>query len=104
MFEFEIVQELEPNDEILEIDYTVRNGKIKYLKSTNLQFIEPRVALYLFNSINFKIKNCKSLGDKEQIYSIIIDIIKKANKKLLIMYHCENTFSKVITCFKLSAG
>ncbi len=45
MFEFETVQELKPNDEILEIienyDYAVKNGKIKHLKATNLQFIEP---------------------------------------------------------------
>ena len=45
MFEFEIIQELNPNDDILEniksYDYTVRNGKIKHLKATNLQFIEP---------------------------------------------------------------
>ncbi len=45
MFEFEIVQELEPNAEILEIikgyDFTVKSGKIKHLKATNLQFIEP---------------------------------------------------------------
>ncbi len=45
MFEFEIIQELEPNAEILEIikDYKdiVKNGKVKYLKGTNLQFIEP---------------------------------------------------------------
>ena len=45
MFDFEVIQELKPNDEILEIIknyyYTVRNGKIKHLKSSNLQFIEP---------------------------------------------------------------
>lgn len=45
MFEFEVLQDLKPNDEVLEIiknyEYTVKNGKIKYLKSTNLQFIEP---------------------------------------------------------------
>ena len=45
MFEFEVIQELKPNDEILEIiksyEYTVKNGKIKHLKATNLQFIEP---------------------------------------------------------------
>ena len=45
MFEFELIQELKPNDEILEIikdyNYTVKNGKIKHLKATNLQFIEP---------------------------------------------------------------
>ena len=40
MFEFETVQELELNTQILEIikdyNYTVKNGKIKHL-----QFIEP---------------------------------------------------------------
>ena len=45
MFEFEVIQDLKPNDEILEIiktyGYTVKNGKIKHLKATNLQFIEP---------------------------------------------------------------
>ena len=45
MFEFEVIQDLKPNDEILEIiqdyNYTVKNGKIKHLKATNLQFIEP---------------------------------------------------------------
>ena len=45
MFEFEVIQQLKPNDEILEIikgyDYTIKNGKIKHLKATNLQFIEP---------------------------------------------------------------
>ena len=107
MIEFEILQELEPNTEILEIiknyDYAIKNGKIKHLMTTNLQFTQPieyaitkpatvnfanypyiifvsskimemdsaqqnKVALYLFNSINFKIKNCKSLDNKEQMF------------------------------------
>ena len=29
---------------------------------------QNKVALYLFNSINFKIKKCKSLGIKEQMF------------------------------------
>jgi len=29
---------------------------------------QNRVALYLFNSINFKIKNCKSIDIKEQMF------------------------------------
>ena len=39
MFEFEVIQDLKPNDEILEIikgyNCTVINGKIKHLKATN---------------------------------------------------------------------
>ena len=54
MFEFEILQELEPNAEILEIikdyEYTVKNGKIKHLKATNLQFIEPNEYLITYPS------------------------------------------------------
>ena len=45
MLEFKVNQELKPNDKILEIindyDYIIKNGKIKHLKATNLQFIEP---------------------------------------------------------------
>lgn len=54
MFEFEVIQELNPNDEILEIIksyvYTVKNGKIKHLKATNLQFIEPTEYLITYPS------------------------------------------------------
>ncbi len=54
MLEFEILQELEPNTEILEIikdyEYIVKNGRIKHLKATNLQFIEPTEYLITFSS------------------------------------------------------
>ncbi len=54
MLEFEILQELEPNAEILEIikdyEYIVGNGKIKHLKATNLQFIEPNEYLITYPS------------------------------------------------------
>ena len=43
--EFEVIQELKPNEEILEIIknhiYSIKNGKVKHLLHTNLQFIEP---------------------------------------------------------------
>ena len=45
MLEFEILQELETNAEILKIikdyEYRAKSGRIKHLKATNLQFIEP---------------------------------------------------------------
>ena len=45
MLEFKIIQELKPNTEILEIikgyTYITKNGKVKHLLKTNLQFIEP---------------------------------------------------------------
>ncbi len=45
MLEFEMLEELKPNNEILEIlknyTYTVKNGKTKHLLHTNLKFIEP---------------------------------------------------------------
>ena len=52
MLQFEILKELEPNAEILEIikdyEYIVKNGRIKHLKATNLQFIEPTEYLITF--------------------------------------------------------
>ena len=45
MFEFEVIQEIKPNTDILEIikncTFTTKNGKVKHLLKTNLQFIEP---------------------------------------------------------------
>ena len=45
MLEFKIIQELKHNEELLGIiknyNYTIKNGKIKHLIATNLQFIKP---------------------------------------------------------------
>lgn len=45
MLEFEVIEEIKPNTEILEIiksyTYKTKNGKVKHLLKTNLQFIEP---------------------------------------------------------------
>ena len=45
MLEFKTIQEIKPNEEILNIiknyKYRIINGKIKTLLNTNLQFIEP---------------------------------------------------------------
>ncbi len=45
MLDFETIQELKLNTEILDLirtyDYTIKNGKIKHLIDTNLNFIDP---------------------------------------------------------------
>ena len=45
LLEFKIIQELKPNTEIIEIiksyTYITKNGKVKHLLKTNLQFVEP---------------------------------------------------------------
>ena len=45
MLDFKVIQKLKPNTEILEIiknyTYIIKNGKVKHLLKTNLQFIEP---------------------------------------------------------------
>ncbi len=92
MFEFEVIQELKPNDEILEIiksyEYTVKNGKIKHLKATNLQFIEPTEYLitypttltifeYKVNEIvnkNFYIKEHHQKYNIKEIKQILIKL------------------------------
>ena len=62
MLEFKIIQELKPNEELLEIiknyNYTIKNGKIKHLIATNLQFIEPTEYLITY-PITLTIKKCK---------------------------------------------
>ena len=54
MLEFEILKELKPNAEILEIikddDYAIKNGRIRHLKTTNLQFIQPTEYLITYPS------------------------------------------------------
>ena len=92
MLEFEILQELEPNTEILEIikdyKYIVKNGKIKHLEATNLQFIEPTEYLithpstltifeYKVNEIsnkNFYIKEHKQKYNLKEIKQILIKL------------------------------
>ncbi len=92
MFEFEVIQELKANDEILEIiksyNYTVKNGKIKHLKATNLQFIEPTEYLitypttltifeYKVNEIvnkNFYIKEHHQKYNLKEIKQILIKL------------------------------
>lgn len=92
MFEFEILQELEPNAEILKIikdyEYMVKNGKIKHLKATNLQFIEPTEYLitnpftltileYKVNEIaskNFYIKEHNQKYNLKEIKQILIKL------------------------------
>jgi len=45
MLEFEEIQEITANTEILELlrnyTYTVKNGKVRHLLHTNLKFVEP---------------------------------------------------------------
>lgn len=45
MFEFEVIEEIKPSAETLKIikncTFTIKNGKVKHLLKTNLQFIEP---------------------------------------------------------------
>ena len=92
MFEFEVIQELKTNAEILEIikdyDYIIKNGKIKHLKATNLQFIEPTEYLitypttltileYKVNEIankNFYIKENKQKYNLKEIKQILIKL------------------------------
>ena len=49
MLEFKIIQELKPNEELLEIiknyNYTIKNGKIKHLTDTNLQSIDSQLRM-----------------------------------------------------------
>ena len=88
MLEFKIIQELKPNEELLEIiknhNYTIKNGKIKHLMVTNLQFIEPTeypitltILEYKVNEISnkaFYIKEYQQKYNLKEIKQILINI------------------------------
>ena len=91
MLEFKIIQELKPNTEILEIiksyTYIIKNGKIKHLLKTNLQFVEPTEYLitcpttltileYKVNEISNKPFYIKKYNQKYNIKEIT-QILKK---------------------------
>ena len=92
MLEFKMIQELKSNDELLEIiknyNYTIKNGKIKHLIATNLQFIEPTEYLitypitltileYKANEISskpFYIKECQQKYNLKELKEILIKL------------------------------
>lgn len=89
MLEFKVIQELKPSNEILEIiksyTYITKNGKVKHLLKTNLQFIEPTeyiitypttltILEYKVNEISnkpFYIKEHKAKYNLKEIENII---------------------------------
>ena len=92
MFEFKVIQEIKPNTEILEIikdcTFIVKNGKVKHLLKTNLQFIEPveyiitypttlTILEYKVNEISskpFYIKEHKQKYNIKEIKQILIKL------------------------------
>ena len=94
MLEFNVIQELKPNTEILEIiksyTYKTKNGKVKHLLKTNLQFIEPTEYLITYpttltifeykvneiNSKNFYIKEHNQKYNLKEIKQILIKLKK----------------------------
>lgn len=92
MLEFEEIQAIKPNNEILKLltnyTYTIKIGKIKHLLHTNLQFIEPTEYLitypttltlyeYKVNEISnkpFYIKEHKQKYNLKEIKQILIKL------------------------------
>lgn len=95
MLEFKIIQELKPNTEILEIinksyTYITKNGKVKHLLKTNLQFVEPieyiityptilTILEYKVNEIRNKPFYIKEHNEKYNLKEIKQIIIKLSN-------------------------
>ena len=89
-----IIQELKPNTEILEIiksyTYITKNGKVKHLLKTNLQFVEPieyiityptilTILEYKVNEIRNKPFYIKEHNEKYNLKEIKQIIIKLSN-------------------------
>ena len=94
MLEFKVTQELKPNTEILEIiknyTYITKNGKVKHLLKTNLQFVEPTEYLitcpttltileYKVNEISNKPFYIKEHNEKYNLKEIKQILIKLSN-------------------------
>ena len=91
MLEFKVIQNLEPQAEILELlksfKYTTKNGKIKVLINTNLQFIEPTEYLITYPTtltiLEYKVNEISSknfyIKEHNQKYNLkeIMQILKK---------------------------
>jgi len=92
MLEFEVIQELKTNDEILDLiktyDYTIKTGEIRHLVATNLNFIEPTkyaitspttltILEYKVNEISsksFYIKEHKQKYNLKEIKQILMNL------------------------------
>lgn len=87
MLKFKIIQELKPNEELLEIiknyNYTIKNGKIKHLIATNLQFIEP-TDYFVFS--NTKISNGEYDNATLTIYNELLNQNFYANGIINCLY------------------
>ena len=94
MLEFKVIQELNPNIEILEIiknyTYIIKNGKVKHLLKTNLQFVEPTQYIityyttltifeYKVNEISNKPFYIKEHNEKYNLKEIKQILIKLSN-------------------------
>ncbi|MCI8347371.1 MAG: hypothetical protein HFJ12_05460 [Bacilli bacterium] len=91
MLEFKTLEELKPNNEILEIiknySYKVKKGKTKHLLHTNLKFIEPTEYLITYPTtltiLEYKVNEISNkpfyIKEHNQKYSLteIIQILKK---------------------------
>ena len=95
MLEFKVIQEITPNEEILNIiknyKYEIIKGKIKLLLNTNLKFIEPtqyiiiypttlKIFEYKINEINnkpFYIKEHNKKYNLKEIKNILNNMSKK---------------------------
>ena len=89
--EFEVLQELKPNEEILKAiknyTYSVKNGKVKHLLHTNLQFTEPTEYIITYPTtitiLEYKINEISNkpffIKEHNQKYSLseITQILKK---------------------------
>ncbi len=92
MLEFEILEELKPNNEILKTlknyTYTIKNGKTKHLLHTNLQFIEPIEYLITYpitlTILEYKVNEISNkpfyINEAENMVSFLIESYKEKYK------------------------
>lgn len=92
MLEFELFEELKPNNELLEIlknyTYSIKKGVIKHLLHTNLKCIEPTIYMITYPTtltiLEYKVNEIsnKPFYIKEQNEKYNLNEIKQIIKKI----------------------
>ena len=90
MIEFKVIQELKPNTEILEIiknyTYITKNGKVKHLLKTNLQFVEPTEYIITYPTTHRDIQPYIYKSTKINAFKSRFSIHYMDNPKYIMLY------------------
>ena len=110
MIEFNVIQELKPNTEILEIiksyTYITKNGKVKHLLKTNLQFIEPTEYIITYPTtltiLEYKVNEISLKEYKKALYTSLLIKEELTNHLISVSKSSEDLLNTLMESYKKS--